>query len=67
MPEGATLNSLNLWLVVTWPGHCTWLHTFGVRLLVQPVSAVSSVWTLGSGLGVMKWAEEVSALVLSPL
>lgn len=30
---------LNLWLAVTWPGCCTWLHTFVVHPLVQPTCA----------------------------
>lgn len=42
MTEGATLNSLNLWLDVTWSVVvcCTWLHTFEVHPLVQPVPSL---------------------------
>lgn len=30
---------LSLWLAVTWPGCCTWLHTFVVHPRVQPMCA----------------------------
>lgn len=33
---------LNLWLAVTWPGHCTWRQPSEIHPLVQPVSAYNN-------------------------